>query len=145
MLEYLGLMLCLILMFIYVFVVWFFLKGSSWFQLNIYLRTEMVPQWTFPHSKSEMDPMKSHWHFKPKNGSQADPFAFQIRNGSQVDPGLHILLLWSPSTCCIFAFFTITVKPLFLLLLAPTFTHLHKGVQSIPIFNTFQFHLYNII
>ena len=81
-------MLCLILLFIYVFVVWFFfqyiffLKGYSWFQLNIYLTTEMVPQWTFPHSKSEMDPMKSHWHFKP----EMDPKQTLSHFKSEMDP-----------------------------------------------------------
>ena len=60
----------------------FFLKGSSWFQLNIYLRTEMVPQWTFPHSKSKMDPMKIHWHFKP----EMDPKQTLSHFKSEMDP-----------------------------------------------------------
>ena len=79
--------------------IYFFLKGSSWFQLNIYLRPEMVPQWTFPHSKSKMDPMKSHWHFK----LEMDPSRpFRISNQK-----------WIPSRSRTSYF--ITVKPLYLL------------------------------
>ena len=77
--------------------------------------------------------------FQTRNGSQADPFAFQIRNGSQVDPGLHILLLWSPSTCCIFSLFTITVKPLFLWFCVYAFLLFTAYVHSFIIWTYFLF------